>query len=129
MNRDPGLLVAWPTLLLFDTASQLAFKLGSRALDGKAGAAWGAALLTSPWIIAGVLGYLGSFAAWMLILRRAPLSQAFPMTAIGYIAVVLASHLLLGEIVDAWRWVGIGCIATGFGLMIGDPADCQGEKP
>lgn len=120
MNGRLILLIAWPMLLGFDTASQLAFKVGSAALVGAVGLAWFTAVLTSPWIIAGIAGYLGSFAAWMLILRRTDLSLAFPMTALAYVSVLVASQLLLGETVDMLRWAGVICIVSGFLCMIGD---------
>lgn len=115
-----GLSAAWVALLFCDTASQLAFKVGSAALVGTDGLAWLAGVFTSPWIIAGILGYLGSFLAWMLILRRLDLSLAFPLTALGYVAVLIASQVLLGETVSGMRWLGVGCIVGGFLLMIGE---------
>lgn len=120
MNGRLTLMVAWPMLIGFDTASQLALKIGSGALVDTGGLAWFAAVLSSPWIICGIAGYLGSFAAWMLILRRTDLSLAFPMTALAYVSVLVASQVLLGETVDLLRWAGVACIVGGFLFMIGD---------
>lgn len=118
--RGLALAVAWPLLLAFDTLGQLSLKLGSAGLTGAAGLAWLAAALRSPWVLAGVLGYVGSFFAWMQILRRLDLSVAFPMTAMSYVTVLLAAHGLLGETVDARRWLGVACIVGGFLLMLGE---------
>lgn len=120
MNGRPTLMIAWPMLIGFDTVSQLALKVGSDALIGTTGITWLVAVLCSPWIIGGVAGYLGSFAAWMLILRRTDLSLAFPMTALAYVSVLITSQVLLGETVDLVRWVGVTCIVSGFLFMIGD---------
>lgn len=120
MNGRLTLMVAWPMLIGFDTVSQLALKIGSAALVDTDGLAWFAAMVCSPWIVGGIAGYLGSFAAWMLILRRSDLSLAFPMTALAYVSVLIASQLLLGEAVDLLRWVGVACIVSGFLFMIGD---------
>lgn len=115
-----GLVLAWVVLLTCDTASQTAFKIGSAALNGADGVAWVVILITSPWILAGIFGYFCSFLSWMLILRRLDLSLAFPMTALGYISVLIASQVLLGETVDGVRWLGVACIVGGFMLMLGE---------
>ena len=120
MNGRFVLLLAWPLLLGFDTASQLAFKVGSAALAGPGAIAWLGSALGSPLIVAGILGYVGSFFAWMLILRRLDLSVAFPMTSMSYVTVLIAARGLLGETVDGWRWLGVACIVAGFLVMLGE---------
>lgn len=120
MNGRLALVGAWISLLFFDTASQLAFKIGSASLVEASGARWLMAALESPWIVGGVAGYVGSFLSWMQILRRLDLSFAFPMTALGYVVVLGASQVFLGETVNFQRWIGVGCIVAGFLLMLGD---------
>ena len=117
---NTGLLLAWVALLACDTAGQIAFKIGSAALAGTGGVAWVVTVLTSPWILSGILGYFGSFISWMLILRRLDLSLAFPMTSLGYVTVLIASHVLLGETIGGLHTLGVVCIVAGFLLMIGE---------
>lgn len=125
--RD-GLLILWPILLVFDTGGQLALKLGSSALIGKAfGPAWFGAILSSPFVWAAIGCYLCAFATWMLILHRSDLSFAFPITALVYITVLLASWLLLGEAVNAWRWLGVALIVAGVWLGGQEEAELAAE--
>ena len=120
MNARLALLVAWISLLFFDTASQLAFKIGSAALVEVSGMAWVTTAIQSHWIMGGLASYVDAFLSWMQILRRLDLSFAFPMTALGYIAILGASQFFLGEAVDLQRWLGVGCIVAGFLIMLGD---------
>ena len=122
LERSPAMLLAWVLLLVFDTAVQLCFKLGSASLTGTEGLDWLLTGLTSPWILAGGACYFGAFVTWTAILRRHDLSLAFPVTSLGYVSVLLASAWLLGETVDLWRWAGVGLISAGFLCLVGgDP--------
>jgi drug/metabolite transporter (DMT)-like permease len=115
---EAGQLTLWAVLLAADTATQLFFKLGSAALADAAGpSALLRAGVADGWVWAGVASYAAAFLCWMLILRRAHLSLAFPLTAVVYVGVLVAAHLLLGEAVDAWRWAGVALIIGGVGLL------------
>jgi drug/metabolite transporter (DMT)-like permease len=92
-----GTLVLWGLQILFDTTTQLTFKRGAEDLAGlDFGTGWLVAALLSPWVLTGIAAYLGNFVVWMLILRRTPLSRAFPLTGLAYVTVPLA----------AWAWLG-----------------------
>lgn len=58
-----------------------------------------------------VFGCAGLFYAWAL--RLVPLNVAQSYAAAQFIAVALASRLLLGEPIPPTRWVGISLIAVG----------------
>jgi drug/metabolite transporter (DMT)-like permease len=118
-------LFAWLLLLVFETISQLALKIGGEALAHVPfGLAWLSEAAGNPWVIAGVFGYLGSFSAWMVILDRVPLSFGFPLTAVVMLAVAIASRYVFGEELTSWRVVGIGLIVTGVIVM----RDGEGER-
>jgi drug/metabolite transporter (DMT)-like permease len=120
-NRDA--IIAWFGLLVFETLAQVALKAGGNALAQRPfGVTWLEAALINPWVLAGILGYLGSFAAWMVLLNRLPLSFGFPLTAVVMLSVVLASCLLFGETITLGRMIGIGLIIAGVMLTgRGDP--------
>lgn len=108
----------WSGLIGFDTFGQLLFKIGSADLaEPEAGWPWLVTALTTPWILGGIGCYLGSFVAWMLILRRTDLSLAFPLSGFGFVTVALASWLILGENIEPLRWLGIGAIIAGVALL------------
>lgn len=105
-----------------DVIGQVCFKLGVGHHDS--GNARGiAALLSkivgSPWIALGVAIYVVEFVLWFAALSRAPLSFAFPIAALSYVGVVLASRWILRERVSARRWLGTAAIVIGVALVCG----------
>jgi drug/metabolite transporter (DMT)-like permease len=71
-----------------------------------------------PWVTTGLLLYVIGAVAWLLLLSGMPLSVAYPMISLGYVAVVVLSALVLRERV---RWhlalPGLLLIATGVSLI------------
>lgn len=69
------------------------------------------------WVAAGValfvlqaLGYTGA-------LQFVEVSTAFPIGSIGFVIVAILSQRMLNEPVTGTRWVGIGLIIAGVGLL------------
>ncbi|HXS72679.1 MAG TPA: EamA family transporter [Rhodanobacteraceae bacterium] len=114
-------------LLLFgsivcDVIGQVCFKLGvGRGLVSARTGARAALrrLIGSPWIALGVAVYVVEFLLWFAALSRAPLSFAFPVAALSYVGVVLASRLVLRERVSLQRWLGTVAIVIGVALVCG----------
>ena len=73
--------------------------------------------LRSPVIWAGIVVHFAEFAVWLEILGQAPLSVAFPLESISYVAVVGASRLILREHVPPRRWAGVGLIVAGIVVL------------
>jgi len=111
-------VTAWTALLAFETLAQVALKAGGEELSRQPfGVEWLTAALGSPWVLAGVAGYIGSFLAWMAILDRMPLSFGFPLTAVVILTVALASYFVFGETLTPVRTAGIGLIVAGVIVM------------
>lgn len=107
-------LFGFGALMLFDTWTQVAFKLAA----GQTGEfsltpAWLQAALLSPWIYAAVGGYLGAFATWMTLLRQAPVGPAFAASHLEVVAVLIVSVLFFGEHLAPLQIVGGLCIVLG----------------
>lgn len=105
-----------------DVIGQVCFKLGVGRHD--AVQAHGIALLFrqligSRWIALGVLVYAVEFVLWFAALSRAPLSFAYPIAALSYAGVVLASRSILREYVSPRRWLGTVVIVIGVVLVCG----------
>jgi drug/metabolite transporter (DMT)-like permease len=73
--------------------------------------------LSNPWLLLGVALQATFFALYLTLLSRANVSQVLPMTAVDYIVVALLAQLVLGELVTATRWAGIGLIVAGVFLV------------
>ena len=105
-----------------DVTGQVCFKLGvGHHETGRARsiAALVRRIVGSPWVALGVAIYAVEFVLWFSALSRAPLSFAFPIAALSYVGVVLASRLVLLERVSARRWLGTAAIVIGVALVCG----------
>lgn len=52
------------------------------------------AMFTNPYIFAGMMIYAFSAITWIIILRRVPLSFAYPMISLSYVLVVLLTAIV-----------------------------------
>jgi drug/metabolite transporter (DMT)-like permease len=68
----------------------------------------------------GLACYLGAFAVWMGILEKTALSTAFPITAITFVTVMIASWAILGEPMGRDKLLGSAIIVAGILLLGGD---------
>lgn len=113
-----GTLVLWALLIGFESAGQIATKVGGDRLGEMSfGAQWLLAVAASPWIWLAIACYIGAFFAWMLILRRSSLSLAFPLSSLVFVVVLLGSWLGLGEQISLLHWVGVAVIIGGIALL------------
>jgi undecaprenyl phosphate-alpha-L-ara4N flippase subunit ArnE len=112
--------LAWIELLavvVFGTVGQLALK---RAMSGKPSeqAVTSSALLKSKFLWIWVACYGVSTVLWLVVLRTAPLSQAFPVLGLQFALVPLASAALLDEKITSRQWLGVLLIVSG-GALVG----------
>ena len=70
-------------------------------------------VITSPLVLGGLTLYVAGAGVWMLVLSRSALSFAYPILAIGYAITPMLAWLLLGESMNATRWIGIAVICLG----------------
>jgi multidrug transporter EmrE-like cation transporter len=70
-------------------------------------------ILTVPQVAVGFVCYGISAVLWIAVVSNVDLSLAYPMVALAYVFVVMASWLLLGEHVSALRLIGLAIIVTG----------------
>lgn len=105
-----------------DVIGQVCFKLGvghDHATPADGTRALLRKLAGSRWIALGLAVYVIEFVLWFAALSRAPLSFAFPVAALSYVGVVLASRVILRERVSARRWLGTCAIVIGVALVCG----------
>ena len=78
MNATRFYVLGFGALMLFDTWTQVSFKLASHQTGEFAMTfEWLKTAVLSPWIYGAVAGYLGAFVTWMTLLKRAPVGPAF----------------------------------------------------
>lgn len=74
-------------------------------------------LLKSPSFWAGMVCYGASVCVWLAALSKAPVSTAYPMLSLGYVAVATVSFLWLGESMGPAKVLGIALICAGVVLV------------
>ena len=67
----------------------------------------------SPWAVVVLVSELLSFVLWLNVLTNVPLSKAFPITAVAYIAIELMSWTLFKEPVLPLQIIGSALILAG----------------
>ncbi|MBS0455876.1 MAG: EamA family transporter [Proteobacteria bacterium] len=126
-----GLLVPWTLLVFVEVLAQLAIKLaGERlgAFDFSLAAV--SAALRNGWLWVAIGSYCAGFFVWMTILSRSNLSRAFPTSAIVFVAVMLASFVVLNETFSALQWLGAAIIVAGILQLGGDePVNTPADPP
>jgi drug/metabolite transporter (DMT)-like permease len=73
---------------------------------------------TSPWILLGLAVFAISAVAWLGTLSRLPLSIAYPFNALGYLAILTASTVVLNERTNVWTWIGTACVVGGLVIVV-----------
>jgi len=68
-------------------------------------------------VLIGFFLYFVSSLFWMIVLSREQLSFAYPLLAVGYVIVVIASIFLFKEHVSFIRWLGVFVIILGVILI------------
>lgn len=110
----PLLVLLFALTVVLDVVGQTAFKLG---LDASSGAPLWKRVVTSPLAMAGFAAYALEIVLWLAVLSRAPLSVAFPLAALAYCGVLVASRFVLHERVSSRRWLGASIVTLGVALV------------
>jgi len=104
-------------LMLFTVFSlatgQVLFKLGAVELTGESVSELVYSFISNVYLIAVVFLYGLTIISWLWILKKTPLSVAYPMTAASYIVVPVLCHYILGERISLNMMVGFALIFLG----------------
>jgi drug/metabolite transporter (DMT)-like permease len=107
-------LIGFGALMLFDTLTQVSFKLASsHAGEFIPKIEWLLVILHNPWIYVAATGYIGSFIAWMTLLKRAPVGPAFAASHLAIVFVLVISVAYFGEHLTVMQVVGALSIILG----------------
>lgn len=107
-------LIGFGALMLFDTLTQVSFKLASsQAGEFIPKIEWLLVVLHNPWIYVAAIGYIGSFIAWMTLLKRAPVGPAFAASHLAIVFVLVISVAYFGEHLTVMQVVGALSIILG----------------
>lgn len=76
------------------------------------------AAATNVWVLTGLVVFGVSALAWLMTLSRVPLNIAYPFNAIGYLAILGASVLVLHEKANVWTVVGSTMVVAGLVVVV-----------
>ncbi len=114
MNKSYFYLIGFSALMLFDTLTQVSFKLASSHVGAfTLSVDWFIQVFSGVWIYGAVLGYLGAFIAWMTLLKHAPVGPAFAASHLEIVLVLILSAMYFGEKLNPMQVVGALCIVLG----------------
>jgi drug/metabolite transporter (DMT)-like permease len=126
-RRRIGASLTLPNLLLLLFAvgaaatGQLMLKHGMTGVAAVVARDGGSVLIkaaTAPWVIGGLLVFGVSALAWLTTLSRVPLSVAYPFNALGLLAIIGSSVVVLHERVTPLAWLGSVLVAGGLILVV-----------
>lgn len=108
--------------VILNSAAQLSLKEGMGRI-GHFDFTWHNALpiftqvIFSFWIWIGILIYVVSMIVWLMVLSRAEVSVAYPLTSMGYIISAVAAYFLFSDHLSLVRITGILVILFGVILI------------
>jgi drug/metabolite transporter (DMT)-like permease len=117
----PGKLAILLGAVALAATAQLVLKHGmveAQSVSRESGRSLLLVAALSPWIIGGLIIFAASAVGWLLTLAYVPLSVAYPFNALGYIAILTASTLLLHERTNPWMWFGTVLVGAGLVLVV-----------
>lgn len=74
-------------------------------------------IVTSPYIILGMLFFALSVAIWLAVLAEVPLSIAYPFVAFGICMTTAAGSLLFREPITSFKVIGMAMIVAGISFI------------
>lgn len=114
MSRMKFYLMGFFVLIVFDTFSQICFKMAAvHAEPFLIEVEWLVRVLETPWVYGAIVGYLGAFITWMTLLRHAPVGPAFAASHLEVVGVMVISVTLFGEILSIFQLFGALLIVAG----------------
>ena len=107
--------------VLLAAGGQLLLKHGMQVATARAHASGGSLAVTaatSPVVLGGLAVFAISAVAWLAVLSRVPLSVAYPFNALGYIAILTASVVILHERASLLTWAGSLLVVSGLLIVV-----------
>lgn len=77
---------------------------------------WSSVFINWQFAVSGLCFGTGSL-LWMYIVKRFPLSMAYPMISLSYVFGLIAASIVFHEYVGPMKWLGVGLIIAGCMLV------------
>ena len=114
MSRAKFYLFGFFALIVFDTFSQICFKMAALQSEPfMIEVEWLTRVFQTPWVYGAILGYLGAFIIWMTLLRHVPVGPAFAASHLEVVGVIVISAPLFGEVLSNSQMFGALLVVAG----------------
>ncbi len=114
MSTKRFYFLGFAALMLFDTSTQVFFKLATQhAGEFQLSLSWLIGIVHNGWIFGAVLGYVLAFVTWMTLLKHAPVGPAFAASHLEVVTVLAVSVIYFGERLSWIQILGGVCIVAG----------------
>jgi drug/metabolite transporter (DMT)-like permease len=114
MSTKRFYIMGFGALMLFDTLTQVSFKLAStHAGEFALSLTWLYEVFFNTWIYGAVVGYVGSFITWMTLLKHAPVGPAFAASHLEVVTVLAISVAYFHERLTLMQVLGGALIVAG----------------
>jgi len=110
--------------IILTSGSQIVLKFGMMsgsvqiALASHKSSEIALAIISSPFIIGGLICFGLSAIIWLFVLSKIPVSSAYPFIALGIVATTFFGHFMFNEPITAYKALGLCLILSGI-LLIG----------
>ena len=116
--KNASTWLLWICLPVFNTLNQVAMKMTAGVVSQETfGWSWFTHAATSPYIWMSFACEIINFVVWLAILKRQNVSEAFPLTAVSYAALMLTSWAFFHEPMQLQQMLGITLIMAGIALL------------
>jgi multidrug transporter EmrE-like cation transporter len=107
--------------LAFSVYPQIVLKwrvvqLPAMPVDRVARFSWGLAFVCNPWMLSCFASGFFAFVTWSAVLRKMPLSQAYPFLGLSFLLVAWLSSILFDEALSTTRLLGTVLVVVGLVL-------------
>jgi drug/metabolite transporter (DMT)-like permease len=118
MRAKPPTYLLWLAIPLLNTLNQACIKLLAGSLAATPfGLSWLQEVLHQPWAFGILACEVTSFVLWMRILSTTSISKASPISALGYISILVMSWTYFHEDIKALQLVGSSLVLLGVWLI------------
>lgn len=77
-------------------------------------------MLFNPYILLSIILTLLSGLSWIIAMSKFDISYAYPFTALGFVFILIFSHLLFNETITIYKYIGVSLIVIGIFIICKD---------
>jgi drug/metabolite transporter (DMT)-like permease len=123
---DAKSLMLFMSAIILEVMATVLFKKGTSRIANSIRQGWLSHIdniinaLRTKEIAFGIFLYAIEYVLWIAFLASVDISKAFPLSSVQIVLILLASHIILKEHINPYRWLGASLIIVGIYLVGGN---------